>query len=134
MLKSSELNIELWGTPGIVLLHTLKLLFTRTRCRLFVKLLFRKKVHLFENHILLTWQSWFIVSKAFDNYMNIAQTKPLLSRVFFHLPSILIKQCWVLWFFLNPVSRFDNLSSMKLWVYMILLKTFDMWGETLTGL
>ena len=57
-----------------------------------------KQVHLLENHMLLYLainKSWFIVSKAFDKSMNMAQTKPPLSRVFFHFSSVLFKQCFV---------------------------------------
>ena len=59
------------------------------------------------------------------------KTKPLLSRVFFHFPSILTKQCWVLWFFLKPVSNFDNLPYMKfsIWMDTTLSMIFDTWGK-----
>ena len=37
MLKSSGPNIEPWGTPESFLFHALKVLFTRTCGRLFMK-------------------------------------------------------------------------------------------------
>ena len=79
-------------------------------------------------------KSWSILSKAYDRFINMAQTKPPL--VFFHFSFIFTKQSWMLWFFLKPVSNFDNLPSMKfsIWIYMILSKIFGTWCKTLTGL
>lgn len=66
-----------------------------------------------------------------------AQTKPPLSTVMFHLSSVLIKHCWVLWFFMKPVNNFNNLSSMNYAFslhVMILSKTAEMWDQTITDL
>ena len=61
-------------------------------------------------------KSWFNVSKVFERSMKIAQIYPPLSKMFFHSSKIEIKQCCVLYFFLNPVNCFDNLSFIELFI------------------
>ena len=63
-------------------------------------------------------------------------TPTYLPNVFFHMSNMHIKRCWVLWFFLKPVNRFESLSFMKLstWMYTTLSKTFGTWDKTLTDL
>ena len=130
MLKSRGPRINPYGTPEINFSQIVNLLLTRTRCCLFVKKLFMKTSASSGKPYapyLANKKSSLIVPKVFYKSMNMAQTKPPLSRVFFHFSSILTRECWVLWFFLKPVSNFDNLSSMKfsICVYMILSMIFD---------
>lgn len=139
MLKSNGPNIDPWCIAEIILFHGLNFLLTRTRYWLFIKELFIKESASFWKPYAPNFainKSWFTVQKAFEKSMNMARTKPTLPRLFFHFSRILIKQCWVLWTFLNPVSKSDSLPSMKIsiWVYMILSNNFGMWSKTLVFL
>ena len=70
---------------------------------------------LYQIHKLLTWQLTICGSVCQRSLTNpkILHMYNLFYPKFFHLSSMLIKQCWVLWFLLKLVKRSDNLSFTK---------------------
>ena len=113
MLNSRGLNIDPCGTLVVILSHSLNVLFTLTLCFLFVRKLFMYLRASVSNPFvpkLAINKLWFDMSNAFKRSVMIAQIYPPLSKPFFHISKIQLKQCCVLLFFLNLVNCFDNLS------------------------
>ena len=82
MLNNRGPNIERCGTP-LVLSYSLNVLFTFTLCFLFAKYLFMYlRAICFQTHMLLTWQS-----------INHGLMCPPLSKTFFHISNIQLRQC-----------------------------------------
>ena len=112
-----------------------EILFTLTLCFLFIKYLFiylkASLSHSYAPNLAIS-KSWFNVSKTFDRFMKIAQIYPSSSNIFFQITNTEVKQCCVLWVFLNPAYCFDNLSFMKslIWWCMFLSKAFYICDKT----
>ena len=98
MLNSRGPNIEPYGIPVVILSHSLNVLFTVTFA---FGLLNRSSCiseRLFQTHMLnlAINEPWFNVSEAFERPMKIGQIYPPLSKTFFHVSNVQLKQCCVL--------------------------------------
>ena len=79
---------------------------------------------------------WFLVSKAFERSINIADIFCSLPKAFFYFCSMTIKECCVPYDFPKPVKHFEILFSIKLLICWEIfpLMTFGMCGNKVTGL
>ena len=133
-LKRNGSSIEPCRTTAFTSYKLLNLLFIWTLCLLFFRQLHMKLNACFKKPYDFSFaskRSRFMVSKAFERSVNMADIFSSLSKAFFHFYNLKNVVCHV-----KPVIHFKIFFSIKLLIYLQIThsKTFDMRGNKLTGL